>query len=109
MRRASLVKYMHYNLQKRHEQEGGLSNGSLVGFHELTRSLLSIYSRLRTVSNSIHPEPELNPISSRSVSFGNLNTDSPVVNLLLEYSDKLVGLVHNQVDTNLLNTPADTV
>ena len=56
-----------------------------------------------------NPTPRQFALSSRSMSLDNVADDSPVVSLLREYSDKLVGLVHDQVDNKIYSTPADTV
>ena len=75
---------------------------------------------LKFLSNSVdcYPTPDSrNPtvdprqlsLNSRSMSLDNLANDSPVVSLLREYSDRLIGLVHTQVDGKIYETPTDTV
>ena len=54
----------------------------------------------RTTPDATELRPTAIPVSLHT-----LTDDSPVVALLREYSDKLVGLVHNQVDIKPRKVP----
>jgi len=119
------VVYIHYSyiqakchlcLQVLHDSDEGLSNGTLDGYTKLMRTFQIMHSRIgrlnsvTTLDPQIHaPSPRQLAATSRSMSLDNLADDSPVVSLLREYSDKLVGIVHNQVDNKVYTTPTDTV
>ncbi|CAK8688406.1 unnamed protein product [Clavelina lepadiformis] len=102
-----------YNKQMEFQNNSKASkNGNFFGFQKLVRAFQNINSRIGNLNlpNSINPEQK-DEAPSRTVSLESLSDDVAVVSLLREYSNRLVDLVHHQVDNraNVVTEEADMV
>jgi len=103
-------------LQVLNDSDDGTSSSNFNSYNKLMRTFQNMQSRIHELNSDFEespfeesPSPDLNHQARAPLLFSldKFADDSPVVSLLLEYSDKLVNLVTNQAENSEISPPAD--